>query len=179
MNTKLSKLLAAVLLLGCAGCFSLESSSLSRTDGIETRLPTEEGKPIEHVVVSNYGWYLFNRWPLVCGAAQRDHRLPFTFFSNEVNKDILQSRFMSYASARGCSVSDFVLFNTEEVLMTIGIGGFSLPLPYVITFRDMQYSGVLVKPLTETERERRLTPRQKLNLEMKKMLNKIPNGGAE
>lgn len=172
--------LASILL---TGCFSFEKSTLSDGQSQAVRLPNGEAAS-EHVVVSNFGWYFFNRYPIVCGNATVNKRWPWVFFRNDVTENVLQARLMDYAMARECDIMELNIFNNEEALMTIGVGGLSIPLPYIITFRELQYSGVLVQ--REKEKQGPATPKErlhkemnKLNSEMKNLLDKIPDGGAQ
>ena len=41
-------------------------------------------------------------------------------------------------------MTDLNVFNDEQVLISIPGTSFSLPLPYILTFREMQLSCVLV-----------------------------------
>lgn len=103
------------------------------------------GEPAEHVVVANNGWYLFNAWPLACGNAHENSKFIWRFFSNDVNADILQNRLTRYAARKNCDVEELNVFNDEEVFLSIPGTSFPIPLPYIITFREMQLSCVLVK----------------------------------
>lgn len=163
-------------LLGVAGCFSIESVSLDAANANSNVIENVQGKAVAHVVVSNYGWYFFDCWPIVSGNIVPGQEGGFAFFKDTVNERKLLSRFMSYANERNCDVVDLQLFNNDEVLMTIGIGGLSIPLPYVISFRDMQYSGVLVEKSSQTPK---LDERTRLTREMRSLLNRLPDGGAK
>lgn len=127
--------LSALLAFG-AGCFSMDAAPI--------RLRTLHGAPTEHVVIANNGWYLFNAWPLVCGNAYENATFRWRLFRDDVNADILQDRLTRYAAKKGCNVTDLNVFNDEQVLISIPGTSFSLPLPYILTFREMQLSCVLV-----------------------------------
>lgn len=159
-------------LLGFPGCFSLESTPL----GAPHANCTIQGEAVAHVVVSNFGWYFFDCWPIVCGNITPGKEGGFSFFRDTVDEKLMLNRILSYAAERDCDIVDLQLFNNDEVLMTIGIGGLSLPLPYVISFRDMQYSGVLVKKSSQSPK---LDDRKRLSLEMKSLLDRLPDGGAK
>ena len=176
----LYKFLAAGGLLLTAGCFSLETTPLGDESSRSIRLHGDSGQASEHVVVSNFGWYFFNRWPIVCGNAHVDRSMPWRFFRNDVDENVIQSRLMDYADARGCDVRDLQIFNNAEVLMSIGVGGVSLPLPYVISYRELQYSCSLVRrkrPPTDA-REAGREDMDALKEEMRELLNRIPDGGS-
>ena len=166
-----------------AGCFSFETTPLGVSAGRSLKLQSTHEKATEHVVVSNFGWYLFNRWPIVCGNAREGRRSPWAFFRDDVNEDLLQRRLMKYAAAHGCNATDVNLFNNAEVLMSIGVGGVSLPVPYLISYRELQYSCSLVakdKPDDGTGEnvpgESQKRDMKNLNEEMRRLLNTIPDG---
>lgn len=161
-----------------AGCFSFETTPLGGSTGRSLKLQSTHGKATEHVVVSNFGWYLFNCWPIVCGNAHENRRTPWVFFRNDVDEDLLQRRLMKYAAARGCNATDVNLFNNAEVLMSIGVGGVSLPVPYLISYRELQYSCSLVAKDAPDENPRESGKRdmKKLNEEMRRLLDTIPDG---
>ena len=173
--------MAASCTLFTAGCFSLESTPLGGAHGHSIQLYGTDEQASEHVVVSNFGWYLFNRWPIVCGNAHVDRSLPWRFFRNDVDENVLQRRLMDYASARGCNVTDLQIFNNSEVLMSIGVGGVALPLPYVISYRELQYSCSLVQrkrtPAGSHAADRK--DMDSLKEEMRRLLNRIPDGGSK
>lgn len=146
VNFLASRLALAAILACAAGCFSFETAST----GSRRILDADGDQPIEHVVVANNGWYLFNAWPLACGNARRENGFCWTFFRNDVDMDLLHGRLTRHAKARGCDVKEINIFNDEEVFLSIPGLNLPLPLPYIITFREQQISGVLVKhPTTE------------------------------
>ena len=173
--------MAASCLLLAAGCFSLETSPLGDDAGHSIELFGNDAQATEHVVVSNFGWYFFNRWPIVCGNAHVDRWSPWRFFRNDVDENVLQRRLMDYASARGCNVTDLQIFNNAEVLMSIGVGGVSLPLPYVISYRELQFSCSLMRrrPRPTDARKAGKEDMKSLNEEMRQLLNRIPDGGSK
>ena len=180
MKNNLPYLAAACLFLA-AGCFSLESTPLGDDSGRSIELYGNREQACEHVVVSNFGWYFFNRWPIVCGNAHADRRFPWRFFRNDVNENVIQRRLMDYASARECNVTDLYIFNNAEVLMSIGVGGISVPLPYVISYRELQYSCSLTRrksPSADARAAEREDARS-LSEEMRKLLETIPDGGSK
>ena len=127
--------LSALLAFG-AGCFSMDAAPI--------RLPTLHRAPTEHVVIANHGGYPHNAWPLACGNAYENATFRWRLFRDDVNADILQDRLTRYAAKKGCNVTDLNVFNDEQVLISIPGTSFSLPLPYILTFREMQLSCVLV-----------------------------------
>ena len=174
--------MAASCLLLAAGCFSLETSPLGDAAGHSIELFGNDAQATEHVVVSNFGWYFFNRWPIVCGNAHVDKTLPWRFFRNDVDADVLQRRLIDYASERECDVKDLHVFNNEEVLMSIGVGGVSLPLPYVVSYRELQYSCSLSRrhrPPIDARNATDEEGKKALSEQMRNLLETIPDGGSK
>lgn len=114
------------------GCFSLDTAKLQST-----------GEELIHV--GNNGWYLFHFIPLACGNAAEDPALPWALFRNDVTMDKVQHRFMEYAKFYGKNPHDMSYYTQETVLFSIpGTGtNFPFPIPYVLTYREVQLSGVL------------------------------------
>ena len=137
---------AAVFALMLGGCYSIDVASNEALKGSAPRVgdPT----PIEHVVTANYGWYLFNKIPLVCGNAKPGGVFPFAFLSDEVQDDILHDRFMAHAASKNADVKDLIFISDEKVLFEIPGLSFPLPVPYVLCFREVQFSGVLTQKST-------------------------------
>ena len=152
-----------------AGCFSMDIATTSSLE--KSALSPEDGRPKEHVVVSNYGWYLFNWIPLACGNATPDAMFPWKFFSNQVTSDLLHDRMMAHAAAQNADVKDFVFFRDEKVIFDLPGTNFPIPIPYVLCYREIQFSGVL------TQRADAGLPdnakRQKAVDEMNQLLDKL------
>ena len=119
--------------LALAGCVSLQHAPIRKIGG-------------EHILVSNYGWYLFHFIPLACGNANEDRVAPWVLFRDDVLMDKLQTRFMDYAHARGLETEDLVYKAKESVMFEIPGINLPLPVPYFLTYREIQLSGVLVPP---------------------------------
>ena len=168
-------------MLLAAGCFSLETSPLGDDAGHSIELFGNDAQATEHVVASNFGWYFFNRWPIVCGNAHVDRWTPWRFFRNDVDENVLQRRLMDHASEHGCDVKGLHIFNNAEVLMSIGVGGVSLPLPYVISYRELQYSCSLTRRRHRPIGARNAgeVDKSSLNEEMRRLLETIPDGGSK
>lgn len=133
--------ISSMLLLG--GCFSMETASNAALRNSAPR--NAVSKPVEHILVSNYGWYLFNCIPLVCGNANPDASWPWIFFSDHVNSILLHDRLMEYASSNGASVKNIVFSRDEEVLFDIPGSDIPFPIPYLVCYREIQFSGILTK----------------------------------
>lgn len=149
MKSNLQKSLAFLALLGLSGCFSFETSPIGGGTADGLRLPASAGAPVEHVVVANTGWFLFNFIPVACGNTADDATLPWKFFRNSVHERVLHDRITKYAAERQCDLEELNVFNDEQVLLSIPGTSFPIPLPYIITFREMQISCVLVKSPTK------------------------------
>lgn len=125
-----------------AGCFSLEKAEIKNVNG-------------EHVLASNYGWYLFHFIPLVCGNASHDAWTPWVMFRNDVTMDKVQSRFMRHAEGQGLEVEDLAYTTRESVMLEIPGMSTALPIPYLLTYREVQLSGVLLpRDFAEKRRQR-------------------------
>lgn len=112
------------------GCFSLDTAVLPKTGD-------------EHVMVSNYGWFLFKRIPLACGNSSRDRILPWVLFRNDVTMKKIQQRFMDHARGSGKTASDLNYYTSDSVMFEVPGLNFPLPIPYLLTFKEIQLSGVL------------------------------------
>ena len=141
MKSPLS-IVAALCALILAGCYSMDVASnealrkSGTTDGVKT-------DSIEHVLVSNYGWYLFNCAPLVCGNASPGGTFPWSFFSDQVNPEIVHNRLMEYAASRDANVEELVASYDEKVFLQVP--EVQVPIPYLLCYREVQASGVLVE----------------------------------
>ena len=101
----------------------------------------------EHVLVTNYGWQLFNVIPIVCGNAT-DPRLPgggapWAFFRDDVTMDKVQDRLMRYAAERNKTPTDLAYHNFDTIFISIPFTGVPIPIPYLVCYREIQLSGVL------------------------------------
>lgn len=119
--------MAALLL---AGCFSFESAVMTKSGD-------------ENVLVTNYGWYLFNVFPLATGNAAEKAISPTVFFRNDVTMDKVQFRAQRYADAQGKKLGDMSYHNSSSVMFNIPGTDFPIPVPYILTFREIQLSAVL------------------------------------
>ena len=128
-----------------AGCFSMESAPMRLGPREQIHLRSADVTPLEHALITNSGWYLFNAWPLVCGNVGEDARFAWSFFSDDVNLDVLHDRITRQAARRGCRVEELNVFNDEQVILTIPGVEFSIPLPYLLSYRRMQISCLFTK----------------------------------
>lgn len=131
MNAKVFwGLLCATLCL--TGCLSVDSS-VSQTTGEE------------HLLVDNYGWRLFNCIPLVCGnATHGEKRLgSVAFFRNDVTTEKVQAYFMAEAAARSKRPEELTFHRDDSLILLLPLLGISIPIPYILTYEEIQLSGVL------------------------------------
>ncbi len=148
MKNGLSSFLLSLLLAWTAGCFSVESVPLRPRAQDQIQLHASGGVPAEHFVIANNGWYLFNALPLICGNARTDAFFSWRLFSNEVDLDRLHNRLTRYAAQKGYLVEELNVFNSEEVLISIPGTSIPIPIPYVLTYREMQLSCVFTRPFS-------------------------------
>ena len=132
-------ILAAALLL--AGCYSMDTATTDRFR--QARIPGIDAQPVGHAVVSNYGWYLFDKFPLVCGNPDHASSAAWSFFDDEVTPNAVHNDLTRYAAKNACEVIDLNFYRDSTCM---------LPIPYVNTtfgilwYREIQVSGVLVRP---------------------------------
>lgn len=126
---KFQILLTATLCLGLCGCFTMEQSTA----------PNGE----QHLFTSNYGWYLFNWIPLVSGNVNPDGWSPFAFFRDDVTMDKMQSRITQRAIEQNRQIDTLVYNNYDQIFMNLPLTSISIPIPYVICYREIQLSGVV------------------------------------
>lgn len=121
------------------GCFSIEKGRLNSSGE-------------EQVLVSNYGWYLFHFIPLACGNANERAITPWVLFRNDVTMDKVQKRFFSYADTReNIKVEELSYRTYESVLFEIPGSNIPIPLPYILSYKEIQLSGVLVPNKDKSE----------------------------
>ena len=132
MKNKIIFLVAAAAISGAlSGCFTIENTKIEATGE-------------HHVFVSNYGWYLFNCIPLVCGNASPNAKIPFVIFRNDVTMDKIQRRFMERAkSISDGEIHDLSYSNDDSVLFEVPGLEFPFPIPYVLTYQETMLSGVV------------------------------------
>lgn len=123
------------------GCYSIETAgnaalrNSSAAEGCES--------PVEHVLISNNGWYFLNSIPLACGNTSNNRSLPWIFFSDHVNPTIVHDRMMEYAKSMNANIKDVVGTCDEKVFMEVP--QIPIPIPFLLCYREVQISAVLVK----------------------------------
>ena len=116
------------------GCFSIHSA----------QAPADQG---EHLVVRNYGWYLLDFIPIGCGNASNNPWLPFVIFRDDVEMDRIQEVFTEYAALKGKKPTELTYDVKDDVMSMFPLLGYSvtIPIPYILTYPEIQLSGVLTK----------------------------------
>ncbi len=141
------KRVAEIVLSACiallAGCYSMDVATTRSLE--ESSLSPDDGSPMEHVVVSNYGWFLFNWIPIACGNATPGASFPWKFFSNQVTSTLLHDRMMAHAAALNADVKDLAFFRDEKVIFDLPGTDFPVPIPYILCYKEIQFSGTLTK----------------------------------
>ena len=103
------------LAAGLGGCMTLDHAT-SKVTGVE------------NVVVSDYGWRLFNFVPL---------------FRPEITHERVQKKLLDYAAERVKYAEGLVYNDYETVMFNIPTLSFTIPVPYILCFQKVQVSGVL------------------------------------
>lgn len=123
----------SLVLLCLVGCYSVEKTPSSETGAT-------------HIIVMNYGWHLFDTYPLMCGntTAEEDGRCgPWAFFRDDVTIENTQRLFMKEAAKVGGELGDLDYWVRENYLYEVPGLQIPLPIPYVLTYREIQLSGVV------------------------------------
>ena len=132
----MQKLVVAVALaLACSGCFTLDSSTSALL------APDAD----EHVIVRNYGWFLFGSVPLVCGNADIDSFWGSTFFKDEVTLEIAHGVLSQYVADSGREICDIVVMADREALLSVPLFVVPISLPWVVQYKEVNVSATLVR----------------------------------
>jgi hypothetical protein len=149
-----------------AGCSNVSTAPLALRNGT-MKIQGGEGEPIEHVVVENHGWYLFNCIPIFSGRFTEEDKETFEWFSDEVTLEKLQHELVDRAKKKNAYCSNMVVFYNATCMLSM--------IPYVGTsfgilwYKEMQLSSDLISMPTAKQ--------QNLHREMDILLKKIPDGG--
>ena len=95
----------------------------------------------KHVLVENYGWYLFGCVPLACGNEKQDSWCPFSLFCNEVTPEIAYGKLKHVALKEKCEIRDFHMVNDNDVLFNF----FDFNIPWIIVTKEVSISANLAK----------------------------------
>lgn len=96
----------------------------------------------DHVLARNYGWYLFGVLPVACGDASMQEGSKFKLFSDNVTPDHMQRCVVEDAARHGKTVTDLVCDFEDDIWLKIPFIYIDIPLPYIITYHEIQISGV-------------------------------------
>lgn len=143
MNQKTTILFAILLGLGATGCCTRYSLKPDHLVGLT--YAEGGGEVVEHYQLQNYGWYLFDTIPLVCGDINPDAKLCLAVFKDHVRTDLLTAEFNRHVRETNTRPVCVATLNTD--LVTFEIPGLSIPLivPYILCYREVQISALLVK----------------------------------
>ena len=128
-----------------SGCFSIDRADTTLI--IFFSMIGSDGQPKKHVVVSNFGYYLFNSVPLVCGDV-RD-RGGIIFFENQVTVPDVQAVLVDEAEKNRCHLENLQTFYESTCTMPL--------IPYIqsslglLWYREIEMSAVLVNPAANKE----------------------------
>lgn len=106
----------------------LVGGTLCLTGCLSTEVATSNVSGVEHIYSYDYGWKLFN-WIPIC--------------RYDITPERVQKALFDEAHSRGKDVETLVYHNYDSVLMEIPILAFTVPIPYLITYHEIQLSGVL------------------------------------
>ena len=135
-------LIVAVLTAG-VGCVSVDCSGPAALEGLAIdRMP---GRPVEHVVVSNFGYYLFNLFPIVAGNARPGACFPCSFFSNQVTLPKVHALMAEEVARRpGVEVAELGAHFESSPCFSVSTDPRSA-LGLIFCYREVQLSAVLVE----------------------------------
>ena len=127
-----------------AGCVSVQKTNKVAPAGVT--IQGTSGTPVEHIHVSNYGYYLFNCIPIFCGNTSADARHETVWFSDEVTLARVQGVVLEEVRNRKCQVTEIQPYARSTCFFSA--------IPYVGTtfglvwFKEVQMSAVLIRPDT-------------------------------
>ena len=149
-----------------SGCYSFDTSPMPVSE--YDTLAGDNGLPKEHVIVENYGWYLFNVIPLVTGNVREKTRESIVFFRDDVTLSKLQNNLTKYAKQKGCRCADLTVdYNATCMLSMVPYVGTTFG---ILWYKELQISSTLVyQPSKE---------KQTMKQEMDVLLKSIPQGGS-
>ena len=133
--------LAAALAL--AGCFTRCSVAPEHLKGLG--VVGSDGEFVEHYHIRNSGWYLFDKIPLVCGDTTPNSLFGIALFSDQVRTDTMTRIFNDRVRATNTKLVSAATIVDDWVTLEIPGVSFPLVLPYIVCYREVQISGVLVR----------------------------------
>jgi len=130
-----------VLLLFGTGCVNVQKTSNAALYNLE--ILEEEGKPQEVITVSNYGYYLFNFFPIFCGNTMEGRIGNTVWFQNHVTLERTQGVMMREIKEQKPLVTNLQTHSYETCFFSV--------IPYIgnslgiIWYKQIDLSAVLVK----------------------------------
>lgn len=137
------KIAALAVALSAAGCCTRCSVSPEHMKGLH--VAGADGEFAEHYHVRNSGWYLFDKLPLVCGDTNPNSLCGISFFSDQVRVDTMTRIFNDRVRSTGTKPACVATIVDDGVTFEVPGVSFPLILPYVVCYREVQISGVLVR----------------------------------
>ena len=134
---------ALVVVLTSAGCYTHCSVAPEHIKGLG--VVGADGEFVEHYHVQNSGWYLFDKIPLICGDTSPNSLLGIAIFSDQVRTDTLTRLFNDRVRATNTKPASVATIVNDWVTFEVPGVSFPLVLPYVVCYREVQISGVLVR----------------------------------
>ena len=105
------------------GCFTVDTAKVQGQN--------------EHVVMNNYGWKFFNWIPLICGNASENASMGSALFRDDVTMEKIQARFAKHANGREIDCMVYDVNDTPFIYV------FGIPIPYLITYKEITLSGTM------------------------------------
>ena len=138
---------AAAVLAAASGCVSIDRCGADTLGALSVR--GTDARPVEHIVVSNFGYYLFNMFPLVTGNANQERWFPCRFFSDHVKLPKMQSLLAAEVQRHhGIEIAELASHYDAAPCFSVSLDPKSL-LGLFFCYREVQLSAVLVEPAGE------------------------------
>lgn len=111
---------------------------------LSTERATSDVTGEEHVLISNFGYYLFGCVPLCCGNANLENKMGnVAFFRNDVTMDKVQAIIMNLSKEQNRPIHELNYHNTHSIFLSVPLFAVVIPIPYLITTKEIQLSGVM------------------------------------
>lgn len=136
--------IAAAAFAAASGCVSVDKCPAEKFAGMS--INGTDAKPVGHIVVSNFGYYLFDLFPLVSGNANKERWFPFRLFSDHVKLPKMQSLLADEVQKHhGLEIADLASHYDAAPCFSVSLDPKSL-LGMFFCYREVQLSAVLVEP---------------------------------
>ena len=137
------RIIVWAIAMSAAGCCTQCSVAPEHMKGLG--VVGADGEFVEHYHIRNSGWYLFDKIPLVCGDTNPNSLCGIAFFSDQVRTDTMTRIFNDRVRATDTKPAHVATIVDDGVTVEIPGVSFPLILPYIICYREVQISGVLVR----------------------------------